>query len=65
MFISFSNRSFIFSPAVRQHLTDSLIVMYIPTNVLPRYVIGVAENGEDVMKMLTNTQKHNFQFIQN
>ncbi|KHN91174.1 hypothetical protein KKH3_12010 [Pectobacterium actinidiae] len=39
--------------------------MYIPTNVLTRCVIGVAENREDVMKMLTHAQKHNFQFIQN
>ncbi|MDY4350429.1 hypothetical protein [Pectobacterium brasiliense] len=63
--ISFSNHGFIFLPAVRQRLTDPLIVMYTATDILIRCVIGVAENSEDVMKMLTDTQKHNFQFIQN
>ncbi|AYH06424.1 hypothetical protein C5E21_14190 [Pectobacterium parmentieri] len=65
MSISFSNRSFIFPPVISLHLTDPLIVMYIAINALIRCVIGVAENSEDVMKMLTGTQKHNFQFIQN
>ncbi|RYC47855.1 hypothetical protein DEH81_05685 [Pectobacterium zantedeschiae] len=65
MFISFSNRGFIFLPAVRLHLTAPQIVMYIPITVLTRCVIGVAENSEDVMKMLTGAQKYNFQFIQN
>lgn len=65
IFISFSNHGFIFPPAVRQHLTDPVTFRYTPINVLIRCVIGVAENSEDVMKMLTDTQKHNFQFIQN
>ncbi|MFW5407792.1 hypothetical protein B7L51_004075 [Pectobacterium brasiliense] len=63
--ISFSNHGFIFLPAGRQRLTDPLIVMYTATDMLIRCVIGVAENSEDVMKMLTGAQKYNFQFIQN
>ncbi|ASY78816.1 hypothetical protein BJK05_01875 [Pectobacterium polaris] len=65
IFISFSNHGFIFPPAVYQRLTDPLTFRYTATDVVIRCVIGVAENSEDVMKMLTGTQKHNFQFIQN
>ncbi|MBI0557051.1 hypothetical protein F6Q06_21570 [Pectobacterium parmentieri] len=63
--ISFSNRSFIFSPISFLHCFDPLTALYTSTDLLTRCVIGVAENSEDVMKMLTGTQKHNFQFIQN
>ncbi|MCA6938754.1 hypothetical protein, partial [Pectobacterium versatile] len=64
-FISLSNRSFIFSPIAFLCCFDPLTALYTSTDVLIRCVIGVAENSEDVMKMLTGTQKHNFQFIQN
>ncbi|KHN54726.1 hypothetical protein OI69_03495 [Pectobacterium fontis] len=55
-----------FSPTIAfLRSADPLTALYTSTNVLTRCVIGVAENGEDVMEMLTGAQKHNFQFIKN